>query len=189
MPGEKPGYNPGDQKDDQIDDYDREPTPEEQERAKELAQARMDRLAQRAEERKSLKEKPAVKTEAVSSPFETPAEAPKLGKIQDNRSKLSLGTSISRRKEEARQHGGATGRSEEGQETDHNREIKDILKKFVFSGSFKLRTSQEKGKYLLRVLSGVEGDKNTRVVLKVEGTMEDIKTKLEKHLDHNYTRK
>ena len=169
-------------------DLNTEPTPEEEARQKELAQARMDRLAQRSEERKSVKAKPAVVGE-VDSPFENPVKAPKLGKIKDNVSKLSLGTSSTRRAQEAKQSGFMSGRSEEGQETDRNRDIKDILKKFVFAGSFKLRTSQEKGKFVLRVLSGIEGHKDTRVILKVEGTMEDIKAKLEKHLNHNFTRK
>ncbi len=191
MPGEKPGGNPEDKSIKDQFDLNGEPTPEEKAREEELAEKRMEILAQRAAEIKAVKSKPARNKPEVSVDDEvvSPFEDLKLGKVKENRSGLRFGTSSTRRAAEAKRLGVSTGRSEEGQETDHNRDIKDILKKFIFAGSFKLRTSQEKGKFILRLLSGVEGHKDTRVELKVEGTMEDIKAKLEKHLVHNFTRK
>ncbi len=187
MPGEKSGYSPGDKKADEYNEDGRELTPEEQERERALAQKRIDILVQKFGPKKIEEEAVGSEedndNEDVSSP-----DALKLGDIKENRSKIKLGISSARRAKDAKKYNNSN-RSEGGQETGHNREIKDILKKFIFAGTFKLRTAQEKGKYILRVLSGPEGDKDSRSILKVEDTLENIKTKLEKHFDHNFTKK
>lgn len=185
MPGEKSGYNPGKDMGDEFNEDARELTPEEQAAEKERAQKRMDKLNQMFVAKKAEKEIAAADEDENEGAV---PDAPKLGEIKENRSKIKLSISSASRAREAKKFSNAN-RSEGGQETNHNRDIKDILNKFVFGGSFKLRTAQEKGKFSLRVLSGIEGHKDTRVILKTEGTMEEIKDKLENHLNHNYSRK